>query len=169
MADDRTAVSVTTQTAGAGTYVRTTVPSSDQMENAAYFRDDAATDSWAATTAYKHGDKVKKVSTNGFIYRCKVPGTSGGSEPTWPTTIGLTVVDGTVTWICYVKEAVAWAATTAKVVGDRVKKVASNGHAYVCTVAGTTGGSEPAWTVDSKAVFTDGGVTWREDGPERGY
>lgn len=169
MPDDRSRVEVGAQTAGAGTFVRTTVDSPTQQENAAYFRDNAATTIWVATTAFLHGDKVKKIATNGFIYRVKVPGTSGGAEPTWPTTLGLTVVDGTVTWVCYVKEAVNWVLTTVKAVGDRVKKVASNGHGYIATVAGTTGASEPTWPVDTKVTVVDGTVTWREDGPETGY
>ncbi len=37
---------------------------------------------------------------NGYFYICTVAGTSGGSAPTWPTTEGGTVVDGTATWQC---------------------------------------------------------------------
>lgn len=49
---------------------------------------------WAATTAYVLGDKIVD---GGHLYVVTVAGTSGGSEPTWPTD-GSTVVDGTVTW-----------------------------------------------------------------------
>ena len=58
---------------------------------------------WAATTAYALGDTVNPTSgkENGFKYVCTTAGTSGASEPTWPTTEGATVVDGTVTWTCY--------------------------------------------------------------------
>ena len=68
---------------------------------------------WAATTAYnatfdpsnrtESGQKrvlVQPTTNNGYIYQCTTAGTSGGSEPTWPTTIGNTVADGTVTWTC---------------------------------------------------------------------
>lgn len=60
----------------------------------------ASATAWASTTAYVVGDVVRKVASNGYVYRCVVAGTSGGTEPTWPTVIGQTVTDGTVTWVC---------------------------------------------------------------------
>jgi hypothetical protein len=55
---------------------------------------------WTATTSKAHANNVIPTTTNGFLYRAVVAGTTGGTEPTWPTTIGDTVVDGTVTWRC---------------------------------------------------------------------
>ena len=57
---------------------------------------------WAATTAYSlmNTDIIPNATQNGYTYRCTTAGTSAGSEPTWPTTIGNTVVDGTATWTC---------------------------------------------------------------------
>lgn len=43
---------------------------------------------------------VTPVTKNGRKYICTGAGTSGATEPTWPTTVGNTVVDGTVTWTC---------------------------------------------------------------------
>lgn len=58
----------------------------------------ATASTWAASTAYAVGDVVFPTSSNGFVYECVTAGTSGSSEPTWPTTLGQQVTDGTVTW-----------------------------------------------------------------------
>lgn len=59
---------------------------------------------WAATTRKRIGDAVVPTVGNGKVYRC-VSGAgstfTGSSEPTWPTVIGNTVVDGDVTWECF--------------------------------------------------------------------
>lgn len=61
-----------------------------------------ASPAWAATTAYATTSPhfVTPTTPNGWRYECTTGGTSGGTEPTWPTTLGATVVDGTVTWTC---------------------------------------------------------------------
>ncbi len=55
---------------------------------------------WQASTSYSVGDIVMPTIGNetGLAYYCKTAGNSGSSEPSWPTTIGNTVTDGTVTW-----------------------------------------------------------------------
>lgn len=57
---------------------------------------------WEASTAYSLGDIVVPTAglENGFRYECTTAGTSDASEPTWPTTEGATVNDGTVVWTC---------------------------------------------------------------------
>lgn len=61
---------------------------------------------WTAATAQGIGRLVTPTARNGYAYKATVAGTSGASEPTWPTTIGQTVVDGTATWTCH--EVAAW-------------------------------------------------------------
>jgi hypothetical protein len=58
---------------------------------------------WYAARAYLQGEFVIPTlnNQNGFQYECTVAGTSHAStEPTWPVTVGGTVVDGTATWTC---------------------------------------------------------------------
>ena len=60
---------------------------------------DSTKAAWQSTTAYSVGDNVEKVSDDGKVFRCKVAGTSGGTEPTWVVSaIGDETTDGTVTW-----------------------------------------------------------------------
>ncbi len=56
--------------------------------------------SWAASTAYALGD-VRRAATaqvTGLFFKCVTAGTSGSSEPAWPTDIGVEATDGSVTW-----------------------------------------------------------------------
>lgn len=55
---------------------------------------------WVKNTAYSYNALVKPTvtTTNKNYYRCTVAGTSGATEPTWPTTHWTTVADNGVTW-----------------------------------------------------------------------
>ena len=55
---------------------------------------------WTATTAYTLTSSVTPTVANTFHYECVSAGTSSGTEPTWPTTAGERVTDGTVVWEC---------------------------------------------------------------------
>jgi len=52
--------------------------------------------SWAASHAYSVGAQV--TDSHGNFQRCVVAGTSSASAPTWPTSLGTTTKDGSVTW-----------------------------------------------------------------------
>jgi len=55
---------------------------------------------WSPGTAYTVGQEVVPTTANGYYYVCVTAGTSASVEPTWPTTLGDTVTDGGVTWLC---------------------------------------------------------------------
>jgi len=63
---------------------------------------------WQASTAYSLGAFVWPTTFNGYKYVCTTAGTSHATtEPTWPTTLGQTVTDGTtLVWTCHSVEAV---------------------------------------------------------------
>jgi len=57
---------------------------------------------WVANTAYTTNVYAHPTTANGFYYKATTGGTSHAAvEPVWPTTIGATVVDNTVTWTCW--------------------------------------------------------------------
>lgn len=56
---------------------------------------------WASGTNYALGNKRIPTVANGYYYEVSADaGSSGVTEPTWPTTIGDTVVDSGITWVC---------------------------------------------------------------------
>lgn len=55
---------------------------------------------WVLSTAYTIADRVVPTTANGFFYEATTTGSSNSTEPTWPTTLGDTVVDSGVTWEC---------------------------------------------------------------------
>ena len=52
---------------------------------------------WAATTYYLAGRVIRNSSSN--VYYCSVAGQSGATEPTWGTTEGVEITDGTCKWV----------------------------------------------------------------------
>lgn len=85
------------QTAGARQLQATSNPGTDYVKLTPTFNLTA----WAAATAYSLGAVRRPTVANGYRYEVTVAGTShAATEPTWPTTVGNTVTDGTVTWIC---------------------------------------------------------------------
>lgn len=53
---------------------------------------------WLASTAYALNTYL--TPGNGYVYKVTTAGTSGTTEPVWPTTVDATVTDGTVVWTC---------------------------------------------------------------------
>jgi hypothetical protein len=68
--------------------------------NCNQYCDYSSLSNWAATTTYATGAKVKANPDVGVYFRVTAGGggNSGGSQPSWPTTIGATVTDGALTW-----------------------------------------------------------------------
>lgn len=59
---------------------------------------------WIASTLYTLNQTRQPTVDNLYKYRVATAGTSGSSEPTWPTTLNATVTDGTVVWVCIGKK-----------------------------------------------------------------
>lgn len=59
-----------------------------------------AATAWAASTAFAVGDirRATAAQATGLWFRCTTAGTSGSSEPNWPTESGNTTTDNTVVW-----------------------------------------------------------------------
>ena len=62
-----------------------------------------AATAWAASTAFAVGDirRATTVQATGLWFRCTTAGTSGTSEPNWPTDVGNTTNDNTVVWTAF--------------------------------------------------------------------
>jgi hypothetical protein len=54
---------------------------------------------WTVNTAKALGNQVVPTVVNGWVYEAVAAGTThAATQPTWPTTLGAVVTDGTVTW-----------------------------------------------------------------------
>lgn len=53
---------------------------------------------WQASAAQSIDDAILPTTHNGHYYVCIGAGTTGATEPTWPTGAGSTINDGTVAW-----------------------------------------------------------------------
>jgi hypothetical protein len=122
-------------------------------------------ETWTASRTWSKGDYVVPTTSNGWIYQCTTAGTGTGVEPTWPTTEGNTVADGSATFTT--RKRTIWLAAQAQEVGDCVSpKTGASAvlrQYWRCTARGTTSGSEPSWPSSPTVgqVLTDGTVSWK--------
>lgn len=71
---------------------------------------------WAATAARSAGAWARATAGAPFLFEVTTGGTTGSTEPTWPTTVGGTVTDGTVIWTARAaQELPAWVSTVASI------------------------------------------------------
>lgn len=146
---------------------------------------------WLASHDYGIDTVVTSVNKNGYRFIATTKGTSASSEPTWPTTIGGTVVDGGVTWkniglmpfetydafftqwaseigtiagVLIPPVFKTWAASTQMQLGDVIVPATRNGHSYALARVGTTAASAPTFPTDGTSV-TDGTAIWVDMGP----
>lgn len=111
---------------------------------------------------------VQSISTIGT-------GLTGSIEPSWPLTVGQTVVDNQVTWVCTATRTVSeiarkWAASYAFTVGQYVLPTAENAIYYKVTASdGAAGVTEPTWPLAIGESVTLDGVTYEAVGYYGGF
>lgn len=113
---------------------------------------------WTASTAVTTSSYVVPNTGNGRLYKCTTAGTTAGSEPTWPTTNGGTVSDGTAVWT---EQTTAMEAGTfpVEVTGGSYARVAV--AASLANFAGTQGaGTTVASNGSSGVTSNNNAITW---------
>ena len=55
---------------------------------------------WVTLAVIQASQQVVPTTANGYYYTCTTAGTTAGTQPSWPMTVGGTVTDGTVVWTC---------------------------------------------------------------------
>ena len=88
---------------------------------------------WSSSTEYEEDDLVVPTTPNGFVFKADTitgDGLSGSSEPSWPTTIGNTVVDNEVTWKNIGPIIEPWQSGTVTAVDEMVSPVSASGHYF---------------------------------------
>ena len=128
---------------------------------------------WSSSTIIEEGDRRVPTTIGSLWYVCTTAGTTGGSEPTWPTNIGDSVTDGTVVWRCEgtYSGPEKWA-NTAHAVGDEcIPSITETGYYYRCITAGTGNATEPTWPIIIGDTVTEaaGGTIWECAGEYGGF
>jgi hypothetical protein len=99
----------------------------------------------------------------GAILALRTVGVAGTSEDSTAILEALTVAGDDLA------DPGTWIASTAYVVGDRVRAVADNSRVAECTIAGTSGASEPTWPIDGTTVTDGGTLEWVDCGLRQSF
>lgn len=127
---------------------------------------------WTATHAYSTGAYVIPTTFDsisgqiGKIFKATTGGTSGGTQPTWPTSVGGTVTDGSVTWTEVADLFAAGTFTGAEATGGSYARVAvtANSTNFPNATAAQPSVSENGTAVNFPTPTADWGfaVGWLE-------
>lgn len=119
---------------------------------------------WVTATAYAVGAFRRPTVSNGFRYEVTAiagTGTSGAAEPTWPTTIGDTVIDNAganqITWTCRTFAITDTNCPHSKQAAKQAQKMFAVG-ANATTVPFCKTGDPRDWTTASDAGFLPCGL-----------
>jgi lysophospholipase L1-like esterase len=126
---------------------------------------------WQPTTALQIGDRVPpEGSTVGGAYSglwgvVVQSGTTGGTEPTWPTQLGQQVTDGTVIWEMVQppfapRKSQHWGSAFYVGLGAILRPGTPTGFYYQCTTAGQANAADPTWSTVLGGTTTDGTAVW---------
>jgi hypothetical protein len=123
---------------------------------------------WQPSPAtFKLGEEI--LTSKLHLETVVVAGTAGATAPTWTTTAGVTVTDGSVTWMdqgaLSAGAFATWAGNHPYALHNRI--VDSNGYVEIVTGitgAGTSGGAAPTWPTTAGVTTTDNLVTWTNVG-----
>lgn len=116
---------------------------------------------WERGMQYTVASRVRPNRANGFEYECTVAGQSAHKEPIWPTTIGQTRIDGSITWTC---RAVSSASLRTTIVGVPVWEsddltISGESASDQLALANISGGEDgESYSVLITATFADGTV-----------
>lgn len=172
--------------------VDTVIATAGELQSCVIALEAAATnDVWTAAATIGVDEVRESVNRNGYRFRAVVGGITGGSEPSWDTTIGEETTDNTVTWLNvgrvfydmfdlvfgqWYAEMKALAGfekaptflvranSTDYFYGQTIIPATRNGHAYAVGKPGTSGGSAPTFKTDGSA-FADGTAILIDLGP----
>lgn len=118
---------------------------------------------WQASNAYVVGHQI--LSPKLHLEVVTKAGTSAATAPTWTNTAGLTVSDGSVTWLDQgAITAIPLSAWIANNPYTSTRILDSNGNVEIVGTAGTSGATTPAWSTTPGGTTVDGTVTWINGG-----
>jgi hypothetical protein len=121
-----------------------------------HYLDDPGT--WVAVTNYALGNFRRPTVPNGFRYEVTADaGSSGAAEPTWPTTVGATVVDDGITWTCRTFAVTDTNCPHTKEVAKAAEKIYAKGVTDGTTVRFCKTGDPRDWTTANDAGFLPAG------------
>jgi hypothetical protein len=119
---------------------------------------------WYASTHYRKLQAI--VDSNGNVEIDDSAGTSGMTQPQWPTRPGGTISDGSTGWInqgpFQANHYAAWTANHSYSFDTEI--IDSNGKIEVASANGTSGGTAPAWNTQLGGLTRDNTIFWTQVG-----
>ncbi len=100
---------------------------------------------WSAAASIASGAKRRPTASNDRIYQAGGAGTTGATEPTWPTTIGATVADNDITWTCLAYESTPSEAKLATTQAGLAAATPGAGLNLGTTLLSGVGNATPIW------------------------